>query len=191
MNFNENIEVHTPASLANGSAAVSVIPRRSFYHFTRIATDGTNFYATCREAGLVGALDEIHIIQPSGAGYADIAVPDIPIGATSIAYGGGYLAVGFLQRLPRTAALYRAGSGGLTLLDDTYLSYAQYPIPQPVLVNGRLYLLVAANGLGEVFTLDAATASAPSGAPALTPFGLLALIALLAIAALTRRGWPH
>jgi hypothetical protein len=191
VNFGTNLVIHTPASLANGTAPVVTFTHPAGHSFRGVTTDGVNFYAL-EGSSSSPPPDLIHIIKPAGTAYADAVQVPVRSFGVLCGYGAGYLTAIRPGSATPTVALYRVDSAGLTLLNDTYFDgyyvgrNQQAGDAQQVTVNGQTYLFIAAFGLGDVFTLAAAQASAAADAPTLSEWSTIALIALLTVAAVLR-----
>lgn len=155
-----NLEIHTPASLANNTAAVLTLTAPAGSAYIDVTTDGTNFYAL-QNLSAPATPDVIHILKPSGATYIDTPQAVSAGHLSHIAYGAGYLVSHGPANAIDTLSIYRVDAAGLTLLNDTYFDweaavvFAQYYIGQPVMVNGQVLLIVADHGIGDVFALAA------------------------------------
>lgn len=157
--YGNTLRIYTAAGLV-ADTALATFTHTASHLYIDVTTDGVNFYAL--ERSDFSTTDTIHIIKPSGATYADVAQVQVPYGSATIGYGAGYVAVTRPYGATRTIGLYQVGGAGLTLLNDTYLAIytgarKTAEDAQIIMSNGTPYLVIAAGGLGDVFTLAAPT----------------------------------
>lgn len=157
--YGNTLRIYTAAGLVADTTTATFTHTTSRL-YADVTTDGVNFYAL--ERSDFSTTDTIHIIKPSGATYVDAGQVQVPNGSATIGYGAGYIAVTRPNGATRTIGLYLVGAAGLTLLNDTYLAIytgarKTAEDAQIIRSNGQTYLVIAANGLGDVFTLAAQT----------------------------------
>lgn len=155
-NTDNAVRIYTAAALVSGAAAAFTFTPPPSSTIEDVASDGLRFYVLVQGPGGTG---NIHVLTPSAETYtAEVEASDSPlIPATKLTYGAGYLiASGTVG-----ASMYEIEADGLTLLGHDYLTdYNDFTLQAflqtalPVVVDGQTMLIVAANGLGDVFELE-------------------------------------
>ncbi len=143
------LDIHTADTLLNGNPPIQTIARTTGLTYGDVTSDGTRFFAV--ESGASGLL---HTLTPSGAGFSDATIPVVaPSFGTIVDYGAGHLTV---TRSAATA-IYDVSTGAPVFMSELALDYfTDNRLPfsvLPLFSGGQPILIVANNGVGDVFTL--------------------------------------
>jgi hypothetical protein len=151
------VELHTGATLAAGSEPLQRIAEVEG-SFVDVVTDGVNFYAL-EMTGRQDFRAVLHVIRPTGDGYAATRHFSPQQFRPPLGYGAGYLTAPVLTENFRDSyAIYAVAPPQLVLLDHSYLGWnnglpTQKRAALPVLIGGRRYLITADWMLGDVYSL--------------------------------------
>ncbi|HEY2090852.1 MAG TPA: PKD domain-containing protein [Thermoanaerobaculia bacterium] len=156
--------VYTNHDLVSGGSPVQTIPYTGTT-ITHIVFDGTNFWT----ASFTPALNcVISKLSPDGnGGFTRTNFPTNSGQPIALKYNSGYLSTVTLDSNGRNIHLYKTGSGSpveipITSISDYFRIQAGYAAPpshmriwsaDPIVSGGKLYLIVNADGLGDVYQI--------------------------------------
>jgi hypothetical protein len=178
----------TSALVSGGPPTQEFLPQPTF-RYTLAATDGITIYAVqANGSPVIGAF--LAVLTPSAGGYVETRYPpQANFFASDLHYGAGYVMLSGTLLFPTRIGVFAFSGGSPTPANLTPYFASSYPSGPTTFVqsmapytSGRqIYLIAALFGVGDVFTMSGAPASA---IPAFTPALLLALaIGFAAIAA--------
>lgn len=147
------LRIYTTDAVVGNSAPLYTFtpPTQSFV--LDMTSDGKRFYALVSTNGNVG----LHVFTPSGDTYTQ-SVAASNLNASRMRYGAGYVVV----YGSTGAKFFEVGDDGLTPAGAEPLSWYYEPTEyrdlravQPVVAGDQTVAVVSANGVGDVFALDA------------------------------------
>lgn len=178
----------TSPLVSGGPPTQEFLPQPTF-RYALAASNGVTVYAVqTNPSPVIGAF--LAVLTPSAGLYAETRYPPQPnFFATDLHYGAGYVMLSGTLLFPTRIGVFAFSGSSPTPADLTpYFasSYASGPTTfvqsmAPYASGRQIYLIAALFGVGDVFTMSSAQASA---IPALTPAMLIALgIGMAAMAA--------
>lgn len=180
----------TGGDLAAGNPPAQTFTQPGFT-YTLAATDGVSIFATVRMAFPPPGVLYLSVLTPSAGVYTETRSAALgTLSPVDLHYGAGYIVVSGVTFAysDRSVLVFRRDS--LTPVDLTAYFVNAYPpgsihaeAMAPYASGRATYLIAALFGVGELFTLSAAPASA---IPAFTPAMLIALAIGIAAIALSR-----
>ena len=178
------------ADLAAGNAPVQTISPQAGMAYEYVATDGAVLFAAQMATTAPPFVTVVSQLTPLGGSFAEMRYAPVPIVSSNLQYGSGYFILsGFGSGIRLGVFVYQRDVPVPTDLSP-YFSNAYPTAPLigphsfvPYQFGGGTFLIAAAFGVGDVFTMAQATTI-----PALSTWALIALAAAIAaIAALRMR----
>lgn len=169
------------ADLAAGNAPVQTISPQAGMAYEYVATDGAVLFAAQMATAPLFAT-VVSQLTSSGGSFAEMRYAPVPIFPSNLQYGSGYFILcGFGSAIRLGVFVYQRDVPVPTDLSP-YFSNAYPTAPLigahsfvPYQFGGGTFLIAAAFGVGDVFTMAQATTI-----PALSTWALIALAAAIA-----------
>ena len=151
---NDNVlRIYTTDAIVSNTAPSFTFTPPDSENLMDLTTDGRRFYALVNSSGNI----RLHMFTPSGDTYVE-SIAASSLSAWSVHYGAGYVVVPG----PTGTSFFEVGDDGLTLAADARLTWYYESGTRrylnnvsPLVAGDQFIAVVSANGVGDVFALDA------------------------------------